>query len=320
MSQILSTYIKNFQFFPKSAIYDEDAKYRISEFNRHVATLYFIVRTKRATFIPSTFIATQNFSFCGIVEVDGKQINVEVNTADFLHSFPGMKDRFATSNHLAEYIMRRWDHPAQVNLTSGEKFVKNAFVDHAKSGASRLVVECPLRNGIARERIGTTTIAPYQALNVSGVIYPSPLEILYIGKSNDDTWDRIYNHNKWGLIDEHRVEDQELLVYFLEIDKNTVIEEALQGASLIVRDKSDLSIEDATLATEAALINYFIREKKFNHHHVGSDIAKSDMIVDRIKARGYTDLIVECDLLGGFGALGTKSVGYKNRHFVEFKL
>ncbi|MCL2657574.1 MAG: hypothetical protein FWD62_09160 [Betaproteobacteria bacterium] len=312
--------MKNFQFFPKSSIYDDDAKYRISEFNRHVATLYFIVRTKKACFLPATFSVGLDYSFRGVIDIAGHQLPIQFSCVDILFQTPDVQKAFSTCNEFVEYCMRQWKDPARPNLSSSEKYAAKAYVDANRSTANKLVIECPVKYSITREHIGEVVLSPYQLINLADANFPAPLEIIYIGKSNDDTWKRIYNHNKWGLIDEHRDETEELLVYFLEIDKSCIVDQNFNGFRVIARDESALSVEDATVATEAVLINYFVKEKKFNNHHVGSDVAKSDTIVDKVKARGYTDLAVECELEGPFGVIGTHSSGFKHRHSVHHKL
>lgn len=216
--------------------------------------------------------------------------------------------------------MSEWQDPDRPYLTSRQKYEENACVDLVKSMPTKLIVECPVKYSITREHNGETVLSPYQLINLANLAFPAPLEVLYIGKSNDDTWKRIYNHNKWGLIEEHRSEADELLVYFMEIDKVSIAGDRLNGARAIVRNESELSVEDATIATEAALINYFIKEKKFNDQHVGSDITRTRAIATGVKSRGYTGLVVECNLDGSFGVLGTPSTGYKRRHLVEFSL
>lgn len=319
-AKILSTYVKNFQFFPKSSIYDDDAKYRISEFNRHVATLYLIVRTKKVRFLPETFRVGADYSFLGLVDIAGNQHPIQFSCVDILFKHPDIKKNFRTREDFIEFCMRQWHDSARPYLTSSQKYAEEAFVDTEKSKANRLVVECPVRRSITKEQIGEVILSPYHLLNTANTACLAPLEIIYIGKSNDDTWKRIYNHNKWGLIEEHKDESEELLVYFLEIDKSSIVDHSVNGFRMIARDESELSIEDATVATEAALINYFVKEKKFNDQHVGSDITKSETIIKRVKSRGYTDLVVECDLEGPFGVLGTKSSGFSRRHSVEYKL
>lgn len=319
-NKVLSTYVKNFQFFPKSAIYDDDARYRISEFNRQVATLYFIVRTRKARFIPSSFKVNLDYSFSGLIEVGDKQLPITFNCPEMHYQVPELKTAFPNWIELAEYAMKRSHDPSRPHRSGNQKYAESATVDVERSTESRLVVDCPVKSNITREHIGEMILSPYQLFNLAGLAFPAQLEIIYIGKSNDDTWNRIYNHNKWGLIEEHRDETQELLVYFLEIDKSSISDDAIGGLRIIVRDESELSVEDATIATEAAFINHFIREKRFNRQHVGSDITKSDAIVDRVKARGYTDLVVELEIEGPFGTLGTSATGFKGRHKIEYKL
>ncbi len=319
-SKILSTYVKNFQFFPKSSIYDDEAKFRISEFNRHVATLYFIVRTKKARFLPRSFEVGADYFFRGAIDIASHELPIQFSCVDMLFKAPDVQKAFPTRNDFADYCMRQWQDPAHPHLTNSQKYAAKAHVDINRSTGNRLVIECPVKHSITKEHVGEVTLSPYQLINLADVNYPATLEILYIGKSNDDTWKRIYNHNKWGLIEENRDETEELLVYFLEIDKSTILDQNLNGLRVIARDESELTVEDATVATEAALINFFVKEKKFNDQHVGSDIAKSDTIINRVKSRGYTDLAVECELEGPFGVIGTQSSGFKRRHSVQYKL
>lgn len=319
-SKILSTYVKNFQLFPKSSIYDDDAKHRISEFNRHVATLYFIVRTKKARFLPESFKVETDYFFRGIIDIAGHQLSIKFSWVDMLFQAPDIQKAFLTRDEFVDYCMSQWQDPIHPHLKSNQKYAAKAFVDIKRSAENRLVIDCPVKCAITKERVGEVALSPYQLINISNVNYPAALEILYIGKSNDDTWRRIYNHNKWGLIEENRDETEELLVYFLEIDKSTILDQYLNGTRVITRDESELTVEDATVATEAALINYFVKEKKFNDQHVGSEISKSDTIINRVKSRGYTDLVVECELEGSFGVIGTQSSGFNRRYFVSYKL
>lgn len=319
-SKILSTYIKNFQFFPKSSIYDDDAKYRVSEFNRHVATLYFIVKTKKARFLRNSFKVGADYFFRGAIDIAGQQIPIQFSCVDMFFQEPNIQKKFRTRNDFADYYMSQWQDPARPNLTSSQKYTEKAVVDIGRSKEDRLIVECPVRYSITKEHVGEVVLSPYQLINLENEDYPAMLEILYIGKSTDDTWKRIYNHNKWGLIEEHRDESEELLVYFIEIDKSTILDQDLNGLRVISRDESELTVEDATVATEAAFINYFVKAKRFNDQHVGSDITKSDTIINKVKSRGYSELVVECELDGPFGVIGTQSSGFNRRHAIQFKL
>ncbi len=320
MSKTLHTHIKKFQFFPKSAIYDDDAKYRISEFNRHEATLYFIVRTAKAHFLLNTFRPADEYRLYVEIEVGGSRYPIHFSTAEMLYSYPDITNRFKTAKEFGDYCMNQWRDESRPNLSGAEKYAEKIQLDMQRCTQDKLVLDCPLKFAITKEHNGSTTISPYQLLDINDVAYPDKLEILYIGKSNDDTWQRIYNHNKWGLIEEHRDRaQQELIVYFLEVDRAAIDQNEIKDFLIIDRHSSDLSLVDVTLATEAALINYFIKEKKFNDQHVGSDIRKTEAI-QRVKAQGYADMLVEVGLDGPFGNVGTLGAGFEEQHLAFYVL
>lgn len=320
MSKTLHTHIKKFQLFPKSAIYDEDAKYRISEFNRHEATLYFIVRTTKASFLPNTFRLAGEYLLSVEIDVGGTRNLVEFSTADMLHSYPEIAKRFKTVKEFGDYCMNQWRDPNRPNLSGAQKYAEKISVDMNRSTSEKLILDCPLKFSVTKEHNGSTTLSPYQLLNINDIQYPDKLEILYIGKSNDDTWQRIYNHNKWGLIEEHRDRaKEELLIYFLEVDRSQIDLKGTKDFIFVDRRPSELSLLDVTLATEAALINFFIKDKKFNDKHVGSDIRKTDAIA-RVKAQGYADMLVEVGLDGPFGGVGAYSAGFAEHHLAFYEL
>jgi len=261
-----------------------------------------------------------DFTFLGSVIVDKAEYPVRFSTVELLYAKPELRKAFPSIQELTEYCMSKWGDLSAPNLTSAEKYAAKASIS-SRSSEEKLIVDCPIRYCLTREHIGDTEIFPYQLVNLKGMKILSPLEILYIGKSNDDTWDRIYNHNKWGLVEEHRNESEDLLVYFLEIETSKLVETMSKNSvPIITRDKSELSIESATSATEAALINYFIKEKRFNIEHVGSDLSKTKSIVDNVKSLGYDRIIVESNLVGPFGKLGTSATGYKWAHKAVYEL
>jgi hypothetical protein len=318
LEKILHTYVKKFQFFPKSSIYDDDAKYRISEFNRHQATLYFIVRTKKVSFLPKSFEIGRNYTIRGKVEVAGKSHAVAFDTARMLHGQQLLKEKFKTVTELTDYCMKQWGGPAAAGMSNDQKYIEVSHVNVENSTADKLAIRCALYHSISQGRMPEMRIGIHQIINAFDVDCLQPLEILYIGKSNDDTWRRIYDHNKWGLLTEHVKQDDEFLVYFLEIDKSFLNHESIEGFSFIHRDESELSIETATEATEAALINYFIKHKKFNKEFVDSDITKTDLISKKVKGAGYTGLLAEVGLDGVFGKVGTADVGFRDHHMVQY--
>jgi hypothetical protein len=320
MKKYFQSYIKQYQIFPKRSIYGAHSKNLISEFNRHEATLYFIVKTKKVVFLPESFRPIGNYCFLGFLEVSGRRHEIVFNTAKMHYDHKEINKRFSSIEDFCNFSMRDWGVDNYPNLSNAEKYAAIAHVDLHKSSANEIVINCPLGKAIT----GATTeiiVTPYQLIMFFDIDCLSEIEILYIGKSNDDTWKRIYNHNKWGLIDENISPDEEVIVYFLQLDKSDMdIGSIGSNFVLIHRQESEVTIENATLSIEAALISYFIETKKFNDHHVGKGIGKIDLIQDKLKKRGYTNLIVEVALDGLFGFVGTSKSGFRNYHKIETAL
>lgn len=317
MKKYFQSYIKKYQILPKRSLYDDYAKNLITDFNRHEATLYFIVKTKKVVFLPETFRAVENYCFVGNLEVAGKKHEIIFNAAKMHFENSEIREKFDSTEDFCNFSMDVFRFKDYPDLSNDEKYALISQVVLDESSPNQLVIDCPLTKRISG--VGTKIVfTPYQLIMMFDIDCLDKLEVLYVGKSNDDTWRRIYNHNKWGNIGENIFDDEEAIVYFLQLDKSDVsVGEVEGGITLICRQESDVTIEDATLAIEAAMISYFIKEKKFNDHHVGKRVEEIKLIGEKLTNNGYTDLVVEIILEGFFGYLGTDKVGFGNNHKIE---
>lgn len=317
MKKYFLSHIKKYQVFPKNSIYGEHAKNLISEFNKHEATLYFMVKTKKVTFLPESFRAVGNYCFLGFVEVGGKRHEIIFNAAKMHYDDKKISKNFSSVEEFCDFSMREWRSEKFPNLRNDEKYASIVHVDLNESSPNQIVINCPLGRGISGKDT-KIVVTPYQLIMFFDIDCLSNLEILYIGKSNDNTWKRIYNHNKWGLVDENVLPDEEIIVYFLQLDKSDVDMGDVGSKIFFMHiQESEVPIEDATVAIEAAMISHFIESKKYNDHHVGKNLEKIDVIQNKLKSRGYTNLVVEVCLDGLFGVLGTKKAGFCGYHKIE---
>ncbi len=321
MKKIFHSYIKKYQFFPKSAIYDNYAKQRISEFNRHDATLYLIVKTPKIKIVPSSFKVVDNFCIQGQFSINDELIDIVFNAAKVQFDDPNVKKHFKTLDKLTSYCMDQWSLPKSDTISNAEKYANATQIDLEKSSEHYIHINCALGYSLkGGNKGGEIILSPYQLISYFDMDCIHKLEILYIGRSNDDTWKRIYNHNKWGLIAEHHKPQDDLIVYFLELDKSFIKITQNNNTTLLHRDESELSIKDATKATESALITYFIRKKLFNIEHVGGDIKTTKVVCDVLRPAGYNKIAVELYLDGLFGMLGSESVKSSGYHKIEYEL
>ncbi len=318
--KIFHSYIKKYQVFSKAAIYDKFAKHRISEFNRHEATLYFIVKTPKITIVPSSFKVIENFNIKGKFFIEGQLVDIVFNAAKVQFDDPAIKKRFKTLGEFTNSCMNRWTFPQSKSMSSSVKYANATTINFEKSSANYIHINCALRRVITKSENGELILSSYQLINFININCIRNLDILYIGKSNDDTWKRIYNHNKWGLIEEYRESRDDLLIYFLQIDKNHINFANEHKTTLVQSYESELSIEDATTATESALIIYFISKKLFNIDYVGSDIKKTKIVREVLQPKGYNQIVVELCLDGFFGILGSESITPSDYHMIGYEI
>lgn len=318
--KILNTYIKAYQFFPKYAIYDEYEKERISNFNQHEATIYMIIKTPSVKFDVHSFRVIDDYMYRGDLLVAGKRHDVVFNAAKLHFKHAKMQSQFECIKDFTDTVMSAWKLTETANLSPSEMYALASSIDFDASTQNKLVINCALGRVICGGQGGQIIVNPYQLINEFEMDCLENLEILYIGKSTDNTWRRVYNHNKWGLIEENRNQNEDLIVYFMQLDESLIGHMYLGSIAILIRDFSGISIANVTKITEMALINHFIKEKKFNIDHVGSDILQSKVAKKELVQNGYTKLSVELSLDGLLGRLGTKSVGFNEYNLAEYEI
>jgi len=320
LSKAFHGYIDKYQFFPKSSIYDEFNKERVSEFNRHSATLYFIVKTPKVKFIIDSFEIVDNFCIRGSFLIDDKTIDVIFNAAKIWFDAPVIKEKFKDIDKFTDYCMSQWGGPEIEGASNAEKYISSSEINLDKSNENYLRINCALSTALSNGKNKELILTPYQLINFFEMDCLGNLEIIYIGKSNDDTWRRIYNHNKWGLIEEFHESTDELLIYFMSLDKSYIENQQLDGLNVTHRNESELSIEDATNIMEASMIIHFMKEKKFNIELVGSNISTIKSVKEELLPNNYNKILVEVSLDGLFGYLGSPSIEASNNHKIEYEI
>ncbi len=320
MKKVFHGYINKYQFFPKFCIYDKFSQKRISEFNKSEATLYLIVKTPKVKFLPESFHVTKNYCIKGFLQVKDRKIEIIFSAAKAWFDSPNIKNRFRNIEEFTDFYMERWRFYDGRTVSNPEKYSLVTTINLEESNENYLRINCALGNSLADMKDGDLILTPYQLISFFEIDCLEDLEIIYIGKSNDDTWKRIYNHNKWGLIEEHREADEDLLVYFMSLDKSSINQKNHDGLTMIIRDESELSVEDATNIMEAALIIYFVKDKKFNLQLVGADISAIETVRKVLLPAGYDRIFVEMDLDGPFGFLGSACINPSRSHNIEYHI
>jgi hypothetical protein len=317
MRKTFHTYIKQYQVVRPERLYGEFRGYTETAFTTSDASLYFVVKCTAAEWLPHTFVVGDDYRLSGRLRIDGKEHEVSLDMAAFWFAMPKMQEHFRTKNEMSEYFMARSKAAAGLSVPNGLKYRRATSISLAASDPEKLVVECELCRNMNAEGRAQTEIYVYQAINFFELPGPK-LDIIYIGSSLSNTFKRLHRHEKWGRMQAEKKRNEDILVYFAELEGDALRHEAANGFSLISRNQHEVSAEDETLITEMALINYF--KPQYNWLHKDRDISNSDRVERALTKAGFNEVAVELILEGPLGALGTSHVGTYGSHTAVHKI
>lgn len=272
MPKTFHTYIKKYQAVRPERLYGDFRNYTETAFTTDDASIYFIVKCMAVEWLPETFVVGDNYSLRGRIRVDGKEHDVSLDMAAFWFAMPQMQKHFSVKDQMCEYFMARSRAAAGLSVPSTVKYQRGTSINVMASDTEKLVVECELCRNMSREGRAQTEIYVYQAINFFNLPGPK-LDIIYIGSSVSNAFKRLYKHDKWGRMQAEKRRNEDLLVYFAELEGDAFQHESVEGFALIARNDHGVNIEDEIFITEMALINYF--KPRYNELHKERDISHS---------------------------------------------
>lgn len=307
MGKIFHAHVCKYQFLTPERLYGDYRQVFDTAFTAHAASVYFVVRCKAVQWLVDTFRIARSYQLAGLLAVDGTKQPVRIDMARFWHAEPSIGKHFENEQDMARYFMRRSDgvpwrwlpHDLRYKLLSG--------IDRENSEAERLVVDCALARNMRRSGTSRTDVYAYQAINYFDLPAPK-LDIIYIGSSVSDTFDRVQLHERWGQMQAEKRRDEDLLVYFAEVDTQLVTKQSVGRVTFLERRAHQLSREDSVRITESALIHHF--KPHYNEHNKRRPIQETKRVKRALVAAGYDTVAVEVMLDGSMGAIGTSATGY----------
>lgn len=310
MGKIFHSYIKKYQFLTPERLYDEFVQYFETKFTKYDSTIYLIAKCKKPYWVKDSIKFLRDYKFSASIKIDDIAYAVEIDMAEFWYAIPFMQQNFPDKYSMASYFMARSNSLPWRLLPKDLRYKFLSSVDSIKGDGKQLTINCEIMKNSNKETKSLTDIFLYQAINRYSLPEPK-LDIIYIGSSLKSTFSRLQKHEKWGWIQSQKAPDDDLLVYFCEIEGDEI---AVNG-QLASRNDHGLSRKDETLITEMALINYF-KPKKYNEKHVDRDIKYSDRVKNKLINRGYTQVCVEMILEGNIAKLGSKHIPRYGGHTI----
>lgn len=302
MPRYLCSHIKRYNFFPARRLFTADADVHRKFLAGRKYPIYFIVKTRRLRFVPNKCRVGYGFDVHCTVTNGDAEFRGTANMADLWYAMDAMKMHFTSKEEMAAYLLARNPNwlfrrlPSAINYKLSSQIV-------SKDPSQTLTIHCALKRNMNKEGDAVTDLHAYQMANQYGWDCVDNLKVMYIGKSDAGTFDRLVNHEKWGRILTSLHEDEDVLVYFMEIDGDDYSIEARNGVSIIERSDAAIDFEDLVGITEMALISYFSPE--MNEQHTKRDIGLTKLA--RKLGKTYDEFKIEVDLDGVMGRLGTAS-------------
>ena len=310
MNKIFHSYIKKYQFLTPERLYDEFVEHFETEFTKNDSTIYFIAKCKKPSWVQGSIKFIRGYKCSAKIDIDGIIHDVEIDMADFWHEMPFMKENFSDKISMARYFMARSNSLPWRLLPKDLRYKFLSSVEAIKGDGKQLIINCEIMKNSNKDARSLTDIFLYQAINHFNLPEPK-LDIIYIGSSLKSTFSRLQKHEKWGWIQSQKGPNEDILVYFSEIEGDEI---TVNGPRASKKDHG-LSRKDETLITEMALINYF-KPKQYNDKHVKRDIKHSERVRDKLINRGYNQVCVEMLLEGNIAKLGSKHVPMYGEHTI----
>lgn len=316
MKKIFHSYIKKYQVIPPERLYDEFIEYFETQFTQHDSTIYLIAKCKKPRWIEGSIKFLRDYKFEANIEVDCKIHKVVIDMAQFWFERPSFHKHFTNKYVMANYFMSHSNRMPWKFMPPDLRYKFLSSVEGVEQEGKLLKINCEISKNSNKEHISSTDIFLYQAINLYD-LPPPKLDIIYIGSSLSlkGTFSRLQKHEKWGWIQAQKSSEEDLLVYFCEIqgDQFQVSNES------IIRDDHNLNRKDETLITEMALINYF-KPNKYNDKHVNRDIKHSDRVRAKLVNQGFNQICVEVLLEGNLAKLGSQHVKTYGEHVIYHEI
>lgn len=320
---LFNAYIDEFHVVDKDTMFNELSKGRFTDFHKKKASVYFLAKTRRVTFLPKSFAIEADFCLSGKVKIGNRVEAVRFNIAKMLFEASGVKTHFASWEDWATEVMSGWDVKDAQNLSASEMYRRFSSIDIELSSDAYLYIDCKLLQGIrGGDPKVRSVVNPIQLAHMFDWSVFDDIEVLYIGKSKGNVLNRTVNHNKWGAITSAVKEDEMVLVYFMNIAHSPMAKIVPFHMLRVVGAMCDDALDrDAVcVITEAALIKHFFKKKGFNEQVVTQPIEEVAKLKEVLVDRGYTGVLVSVRLEGPLGVLGTDVTGYHNHHVARFML
>lgn len=296
MKKILRLTITKYHFAIQEELNDEVALKALKGDEEIKSTkLYSIVQTNRMYVNHDSFSIDKDYNISLNIHINNKLKVVKFNLMEYYFelykSFFKSLDTFI--NFLEEQVMKL-EYFEQNPISKNEiyKFI-NIIEDYSYS--SVICIKCPFDYILSSCKYDSVFMNIYRILNHFNIKnIKDDLEIIYIGKSLDDTLQRLKTHEKWSEVHtkdrKNPNNDYDYLVYMFNFKQDDIDFTNMLNP---IKD-SKYNIEDIVDNLETTLISHF--KPMLNKKKIDVDFPNSKFVKKELKDNGYDGLIIYKDM------------------------
>jgi len=296
VKKILSLTIDKYHFAIQEELNDEVALKALKG-NQEIksAKLYSIVQTNRMYVNFDSFSIDKNYNISLNVHINNKLKVVKFNLMEYY--FESYENYFKSLdsfiNFLEKQIMKL--EYFKQNIISKNEIYKFINIIEDYSYSSVICIKCPFDYILCNGEYDSVFMNIYRILNHFNIKnIRDDLEMIYIGKSLDDTLQRLRTHEKWSEVHtkdrKNPNNDYDYLVYMFNFKQDDI---DFTNIFSPIKD-SNYKIEDIVDNLETALISHF--KPMLNKKKIDIDFPNSEFVKKELKNNGYDGLIIYKDM------------------------
>ncbi|WP_428026852.1 hypothetical protein [Arcobacter sp.] len=257
--------------------------------------LYSIVQTNRMYINLDSFCIDINYNISLSIHINNKIKVIKFNLMEYY--FELHKESFENLDSFINYLetqVMKIEYFEKNTISKNEiyKFI-NILRDYSYS--SVICLKCPFDYILSNCEYDAVFFNIYRILNYFNIKdIRDDLEIIYIGKSLNDTLQRLKTHEKWSEVQtkdrKNPNNNYDYLVYMFNFRQDDI---DFTDILTPIKD-SKYNIEDIVDNLETALISYY--KPMLNDKKIDIDFPNSAFVKKELKDKGYDGLIIYKDM------------------------
>lgn len=321
MRNIFHVCLDDYRVITPEMLYGDYRPLVKNEFMTNTSSLYVISRIPKLRFVPSKCRIGFGFNVRGRMRVGADRVvDFDFSVPKFWHELSLLHDAFESPAQLAAYCMEHAPMQPLVRRLSGNLMYKLlSRVKRESSSESRIAVDCLISLCVSGGETARLDMYPHRVANICDLDMGDYPEVLYVGISNKNTFDRLEKHSTLQRILAERGDDYDIILHFISMEDANIRLKVVEGLLMLANDYNNrLSKNDINEIAETVLIHYF--QPRYNDKKKRAPVAANGKVKRCLVAGKYTEVLLEFNTSGVLSRFGSSAVMNSNHHVIRHPL